>query len=73
MLGAALDRFATGLPDAQQERPTTCCEACSDEIYSYDKVFVVDGRIIHADIECLLNYTGAQRMLAIEAVRRFGK
>ena len=73
MKGAALDRFAVGLKDAQEERPLVCCDACSDEIYSYEEVFLIDGRIIHADIECLLTHTGAERILAIAAVRRLGE
>jgi hypothetical protein len=51
-----LDRFAQGLPDPQEAEVKAYCEGCGGEIYEGEDVYVVEGEILHAERECLVQY-----------------
>jgi len=51
-----LDRFSQGLPDPQDAEVMTYCEGCGGEIYPGEDVYCVNGDIIHAEWECLVQY-----------------
>jgi len=51
-----LDRFAQGLPDPQDAEVMAYCEGCGGEIYPGEDVYCVNGDIIHAEWECLVQY-----------------
>ena len=51
-----LNRFSQGLPDPQDAEVMAYCEGCGGEIYPGEDVYVVDGVILHAEWECLVQY-----------------
>ena len=51
-----LDRFSQGLPDPQDAEVMAYCEGCGGEIYPGEDVYVVDGVILHAEWDCLVQY-----------------
>ena len=51
-----LDRFAQGPPDPQGAEVMAYCEGCGGEIYEGEDVYVVEGEILHAERECLMQY-----------------
>jgi len=51
-----LDRFSQGIPDPQDAEVMTYCEGCGGEIYPGEDVYCVNGDIIHAEWECLVQY-----------------
>ena len=63
-----LDRFAQGLPDPQDIAPITFCEGCDGEIYPGEDVYVVDGCILHARVDCLVSYVSPGYMTIEEAL-----
>jgi hypothetical protein len=65
-----LDRFSQGLPDPQDADVLYECDACGAEIYPGEDVFVVNGDIICADLECLRIYADPRCMKIEEALGR---
>ena len=63
-----LDRFAQGLPDPQEALPLEQCQGCGGEIYPGEDVYVVDGYIIHARVDCLVSYVSPRYMTIEEAL-----
>ena len=63
-----LDRFAQGLPDPQNVAPLQYCHACGGEIYPGEDVYVIDGYIIHARVDCLVSYVSPRYMTIEEAL-----
>jgi len=63
-----LDRFAQGLPDPQEAEVMAYCEGCGGEIYEGEEVYVVDGEILHAEWECLVQYIDPELMTVEEAL-----
>jgi len=51
-----LDRFSQGMPDPQEAKVMAYCKGCVKEIYEGEDVYVVDGEILHAEWECLVQY-----------------
>ena len=52
-----LDLFlALGPPDRQNAPVMAECAGCSGEIYPGEEVYVVEGEILHAEWECLVQY-----------------
>ncbi len=65
----SLDRFAQGIRDQQEAPVILVCAHCEGEIYGSEPVYVMPGGdIIHADTQCLADYTGADLMSAEEAL-----
>ncbi len=68
MLGTpSLDRFSCGLPDAQEAPVVAYCDICHAELYAGDPIYLVDGCMICASLDCLEGYTGAIKMTVEEA------
>mgnify|MGYP000931013944 CR=1 FL=1 len=63
----SLDRFSQGRPDPQEAPVVAYCDVCHAELYRLDEVYKVDGGVICADLDCLVDYIGATRMTAGEA------
>ena len=63
-----LDRFAQGLPDPLDIAPISFCEGCDMEIYPGEDVYVVDGYILHARVDCLVSYVSPGYMTIEEAL-----
>ncbi len=63
-----LDRFAQGPPDPQDADVLAYCEGCGGEIYEGEDVYVVDGVILHAEWECLVQYIDPDFMTVEEAL-----
>lgn len=63
-----LDRFAQGLPDPQDVAAVEECQGCGRAIYPGEDVYVVDGYILHAAWECLVDHLGLQVMTVEEAL-----
>jgi hypothetical protein len=52
-----LDRFAVGLPDAQDARVVALCASCDGEIYSGEIVYrTQSGTLLHANYDCVCDY-----------------
>jgi len=63
-----LDRFAQGPPDPQDADVLAYCEGCGGEIYEGEDVYVVDGVILHAELDCLYQYIDPDFMTVEEAL-----
>lgn len=67
-----LDRFSQGLPDPQEADVKAYCTGCGGEIYENEDVYVVNGEILHKDLECLEQYIDpvivtVEEVLGVEA------
>ena len=47
-----LDRFTYGLPDPQCALIIGYCDACGGEVYEGNLFLILDGRMIHDNIDC---------------------
>lgn len=63
-----LDRFSQGLPDPQNVAPLEQCQACGREIYPGEDVYILDGYIIHATVDCLISFVKPGYMKIEEAL-----
>jgi len=63
-----LDRFSQGLPDPQDADVLVYCEGCGGEIYEGEDVYVVDGAILHAELDCLYQYIDPELKTVEEAL-----
>ncbi len=63
-----LDRFSQGLPDKQDAKVMAECEACGGEIYEGEEVYMVNGEILHADLDCLKSFVNPDLMAIEEAL-----
>ena len=64
-----LDRFAQGFQNVQDIAPVTKCEACGAEIYPGEDVYVIDGGILHAEVDCLVRFINPELITIEEALK----
>lgn len=63
-----LDRFAQGLPNPAEAKVMAECQGCGGEIYPGEDVYVIDGYIIHATVDCLISFVKPGYMKIEEAL-----
>jgi len=63
-----LDRFSQGRADPQSAEVRAYCEACGQEIYEGEDVYVIDNDILHAEWDCLYRYIDPEFMTIEEAL-----
>ncbi len=64
----SLDRFAQGPPNPADAKVMAECAGCGGEIYAGDFVYVLDGDIVHSDVDCLLSYLDLEMIPVEEAL-----